>query len=148
MQLSARQFARISERLSDAAEADAARGGPDKRRAARLATANRASIVPYVQGDAATATGIEVRDLSPRGIRFLHSVRLARGSQFVLQLPQQTGEPVRILCTVAYCRATAEGPIAVGAEFTCVLRPGRSPAPPPPAAGFAERERIRRSILD
>ena len=147
MQLSARQFARISERLSDALDGDAAPGGgSEKRRAARLATANRASIVPYVQGSAATATGIEVRDFSPRGIRFLHSVRLARGSQFVLQLPQQTGEPVRILCTVAHCRATSEGPIAVGAEFTCVLRAGRSPAPP--AAGAAERERIRRSILD
>jgi hypothetical protein len=146
MHLSARQFAKISARLNDGAGGGVA-SVEDKRRSARVSTADRASIVPYVCGAAGSPTGIEVRDFSPRGIRFLHSARLAAGSQFVLRLPQQTGDPVQILCTVAHCRVTAQGPVSIGAEFTCVIRKGASPTQPP-AGAAAERERIRRSILD
>jgi hypothetical protein len=153
MQLSAQQFARIAEQL----EVDDCQGvaGHEKRRAARAPLKQRATIVPYVAGVAAEPVGVEVRDFSSRGIRFLHSARLARGEQFVLQLAQRAGGPVTILCTVVHCRVTSEGPFSTGAEFTCVLRKEkrttaktgslqRAAAAAPPG----ERERIRRSILD
>ena len=141
MQLSAKQFAQIVERL----EPDAAGALPagDHRRAPRVELNNRATIVPYVGGVAGKGVGVEVRDFSARGIRFLHSARFARGEQFVLELFQQAADPVSILCTVVHCKPTDEGPFSSGAEFTCVLRHGK-PAP----ADRAERDRIRQSILD
>ena len=142
MHLSAKQFAEIVERL----ESDVIGGtfpGNDKRRAQRVPMKNRATIVPHVAGVATEGVGVEVRDFSARGIRFLHSATLARGEQFVLELPQQGAEPVSILCTVVHCKTTSEGPYSIGAEFTCVLR--KAPAG---AADRSERERIRKSILD
>jgi hypothetical protein len=93
--------------------------------------------------------GVEVRDFSPRGIRFLHSKALSRGTQFVLELPQQGGERIKILCTVMHCKSTAEGPYAAGAEFTCVLRKVASTVKrsTPVEKQRVERDRIRRSIL-
>lgn len=140
MHLSAKQFAEIVERLG----ADAA-GVPagDNRRAPRVALKNRATIIPYVGGVAGKGVGVEVRDFSARGIRFLHSARFARGEQFVLELLQQGADPVSILCTIVHCKPTDEGPFSTGAEFTCVLRNGNAPA-----ADRSERDRIRQSILD
>jgi hypothetical protein len=140
MHLSAKQFAEIVERL----EADAA-GVPagDNRRAPRVALANRATIIPYVGGVAGKGVGVEVRDFSARGIRFLHSAKFTRGEQFVLELLQQGAEPVSILCTIVHCKPTDEGPFSTGAEFTCVLRNVKAGA-----ADRQERDRIRQSILD
>ena len=141
MHLSAKQFAEIVERL----EADALAAcfpGHDKRRAPRVAMKNRATIVPYVEGVAGKGVGVEVRDFSARGIRFLHPAQLANGEQFVLELPQQGGDPVSILCTVMHCRRTEEGPHSIGAEFTCVLRKSKAPSE------RLDRDRIRQSILD
>jgi hypothetical protein len=147
MHLSAKQFAEILGRLESDVR-DAPFPGHDQRRAARVALKNRATIVPYEDGVAGEGVGVEVRDFSPRGIRFLHSERLGRGSQFVLALPQSSGEPVQILCTVMHCRATAEGPISTGAEFTCVLRPHARAAEGGGRDRRSERDRIRQSILD
>jgi hypothetical protein len=142
MHLSAKQFAEIVERL----ESDLLGGsfpGNDKRRAPRVPMKNRATIIPYVAGSAAEGVGVEVRDFSARGIRFLHSSTLARGEQFVLELPQQGADPVSILCTIVHCKPTDEGPHSIGAEFTCVLRKAKAGVP-----DRSERDRIRKSILD
>jgi hypothetical protein len=145
MNLSAKQFAEVVGVLK--ADSTASVAGHDKRRARRVAIDNRATIIPYVDGVAGEGVGVEIRDFSPRGIRFLHSERLARGEQFVLEVPQQTGEPVCILCTVVHCRVTPEGPFSTGAEFTCVLREAKaSKSSRPEPRG--ERDRIRNSILD
>ena len=141
MHLSAKQFAEIVERL-DGDVADQLFPGHDKRRANRVALHHRATIVPYTDGVAADGVGVEVRDFSARGIRFLHSATLARGEQFVLELPQQGSDPVSILCTIVHCRPTDEGPNSIGAEFTCVLRKAKN------AGDRSERDRIRQSILD
>lgn len=146
MHLSAKQFAEIVERLGSDIS-DAPFPGHDKRRAARVELKNRATIIPYEDGVAGEGVGVEVRDFSPRGIRFLHSERLTRGAQFVLELPQSAGEPVQILCTVMHCRSTEEGPISTGAEFTCVLRQAKA-VEPSPRERRSERDRIRHSILD
>ena len=142
MNLSAKQFAEVVERL----DAGALKGIPpgDNRRAPRVELQNRATIIPYVGGVAGEGVGVEVRDFSARGIRFLHSSKFARGEQFVLELFQQGTDPVSILCTIVHCKPTAEGPFSTGAEFTCVLRNGK----PVPAADRVERDRIRQSILD
>lgn len=140
MQLSAKQFSEIVERLDTGAS-----GLPagDNRRAPRVELKYRATIIPYVGGVAGKGVGVEVRDFSARGIRFLHSARFARGEQFVLELLQQGADPVSILCTIVHSKPTDEGPFSTGAEFTCVLRRGK-----PAAADRSERDRIRQSILD
>lgn len=146
MNLSTRQFAMLVKRL-EAGPSDPAFLGDNKRRAGRVELKSRATIVPYADGVAGEGVGVEVRNVSPRGIRFLHSKSLARGSQFVLELPQDTGDPVNILCTVVHCQPTEEGPFAVGAEFTCALADGKPQAASASETG-GERDRIRQSILD
>ena len=141
MNLSTKQFEKIVKEI--AGDGAASFAGKDNRRSARVELKHRATIMPHVDGVTSEGVGVEVRDFSPRGIRFLHSKRLPRGDQFVLALLQQTGEPVQILCTVVHSRVTAEGPFSIGAEFTCVLKRGQ-----PKIDRANERERIQRSILD
>ena len=146
MNLSTQEFAKIVRELSGD-EPRMAFPGKNNRRSARVELKHRATIIPQVDGVPGEGEGVEVRDFSPRGIRFLYSARLPRGDQFVLALPQHTGDPVEILCTVVHCRVTAEGPFSIGAEFTCALRKPQAPRPPS-RDGRTERERIRQSILD
>jgi hypothetical protein len=146
MNLTAKQFAEIVEALH-ANPTDVPVSGHDKRRATRVTVQNRATIIPYADGVAGQGVGVEVRDFSARGIRFLHSSCLPRGEQFVLKMPQQTGDPLCILCTVMHCRATAEGPFSTGAEFTCVLHPEKA-SRLTGGEHQSECDRIRDSILD
>ena len=151
MQLSAKQFAEIVQRL-EADAADPSFAGDDKRRAHRVELKNRVTIVPYDDGQPRAGVGVELRDVSPRGLRFLHSQVMPLGSQFVLELPHASGEPMTILCTVAHSEPTSQGPFSTGAEFICVLESGgKSPSRTPPSTGLDrlnEQDRIRHSILD
>lgn len=151
MHLSAKQFAEIVAQL--VVDVPKPTGGPsDARRVQRVVMHSRVTIIPYEDGKARERVGVEMRDFSPRGIRFLHSTPFTRGSQFVLELPQQSGDPVNILCTVVHCETTPEGPLSMGAEFTCVLQNERSSKhrQHQPSAGerLSEADRIRHSILD
>ena len=149
MTLSARQFSKLMRDLNREEEAQDVVPGHNNRRSPRIALQNRATIIPHLEGTMKQAVGVEVRDFSARGIRFLHSARLPRGTQFILALPQQAGDPVQILCTVAHCRVTSEGPFSVGAEFTCVLKKQEKASDS--ARGTpnkSERDRIRQSILN
>jgi hypothetical protein len=151
MQFSAKQFGEIVTRLG-ADAADPIFAGGDQRRAHRVELSNRVTIVPYADGQPRAGVGVELRDVSPRGLRFLHSQQLPVGAQFVLELAQAGGDPLTILCTVAHSEPTPQGPFSTGAEFTCVLpaggKPGK-PAPQPSALNrLNEQDRIRHSILD
>jgi hypothetical protein len=149
MQLSAKHFTEIVKRLD---AADPKFTSNDKRRARRVELRSRVTIIPYVDGHARDGVGVELRDISTRGIRFLHSQPMAHGTQFVLELPQASGEPMTILCTVAHSEPTSEGPFSTGAEFTCALQTGGKigKATPQPTGQdrLNEQERIRHSILD
>ena len=146
MQLSATQFAEILTGLGNDVH-DPSFAGSEKRRAHRVPVNSRATIIPDIQGEASQPVGVELRDFSPRGLRFLHSRTLPVGGQFVLELPQAAGEPVRMLCCVVHVRQTPEGHFSIGAEITCVLRDRKRPKPAA-SASAKERERIRQSILD
>jgi hypothetical protein len=149
MQLSAKQFSEIVARLEADAGADPAFAGDDKRRAHRVELNNRVTIVPYADGQPAAGVGVELRDLSHRGLRFHHSEPLPVGSQFVLELPQATGDPLAILCTVAHSEPTSQGPVSIGAEFTFALRKSpKGAAQPSGLDQLNEQDRIRHSILD
>jgi hypothetical protein len=146
MHLSAKQFAEILTGLGGDGR-DPSFDGRDKRRAPRVQLNNRVTIIPDITGGEAQPVGVEMRDFSSRGLRFLHSQPLPRGGQFVLELPQAGGEPVRILCSVVHSRQTPEGPFSIGAEFTCSLRADKRPQAAA-STSASERERIRQSILD
>ena len=146
MNLSAKQFAEILSGLGDAVR-DPSFVGSDKRRAHRVQVNNWVTIIADITGEHAQAVGVELRDISSRGICFLHARTLPAGGQFVLELPQPTGEPVRILCSVVHARQTPDGPFSIGAEFTCVLRDGKRPRAAA-SVSASDRERIRQSILD
>jgi hypothetical protein len=146
MHLSAKQFAEILSGL-DHDVRDPSFAGSDKRRAHRVRLNNRVTIVPDITGEGAHAVGVELRDFSPRGFRFLYSRALPAGGQFVLELPQAAGERVCMLCSVVHSQQTPEGPFSIGAEFTCVLRSRKRPKSASPASA-KERDRIRKSILD
>ena len=146
MQLSAKQFAEILSGLGSDVH-DPSFAGSDKRRAHRVPLNSRATIIPDIDGENAQSVGVEMRDISSRGLRFLHSRALPAGGQFVLELPQAAGEPVRLLCSVVHARRTPEGPFSIGAEITCVLRDGKRPTAAAPVSA-TEQERIRQSILD
>jgi hypothetical protein len=146
MHLSTKQFSEILSGLGNDVR-DPSFAGSDKRRAHRVPVNNRVTIIPDITGENPQAVGVELRDISPRGIGFLHSRALPSGGQFVLELPQTAGEPVRMLCSVVHSKPTNEGPFAVGAEFTCVLQHAKSQKPAA-SASSKERDRIRQSILD
>jgi hypothetical protein len=65
---------------------------------------------------------VEMRDLSVRGMKFTAPAALAGGQQFILAVPQLSGEPQLLLCTVVHSRKADNGRFAVGAEFTMPLR--------------------------
>ena len=146
MHLSAKQFVEILSGLGNDAR-DPSFAEHDKRRAPRARLNIRVSIIPDFTGEGVGPLEVEMRDFSSRGIRLLHSRSLPRGGQFVLELPQTGGDPVRILCSIVHCRQTPEGLFSIGAEFTCALRAGKRPESAAPTSA-GERERIRQSILD
>lgn len=117
--------------------------GTEHRRAARSYRRGSVTIAPVADGRVATAQSVTLRDLSARGMSFLYHSRLARGSQFLMPLVGDGGRRTPLLCTVAHCRAVANGLFQVGAEFTCVAPPALEGS----AASEQER-RIRESIFE
>ena len=120
MNFSEKRFAEFLQGLSPAPSAGTATG-TDKRRATRVEVRNRVTISVCEGGIPIADEEVELRDFSPRGLKFIRAQALPAGEQFIFHAPQRVGPPVQILCTVAHCRYTPEGEIGIGAEFTCVL---------------------------
>jgi HD-like signal output (HDOD) protein len=94
----------------------------DKRRAPRFTRGGSLPILPYAGGNVGDAMRAQFRDASAQGIGIVVSDSLAVGSQFIIRLPQKTGQPLPLLYTVVRCHRLTDNEFRVGAELTCVLR--------------------------
>lgn len=70
-----------------------------------------------------------IRDISRGGFGFLHERQIPLGEQFALVLPEKSGPPLVILCTVAHWQPLAGDLFAIGARFCRVLRAGQTDLP-------------------
>jgi hypothetical protein len=138
MELSAEEFSRIVHSLGMATSADGPEG---QRRAARVSRQAQLSIATIKNGRPETATTVRVKDLSSRGIGFIHDRRLKESSQFVMRMTREELPPIEILCTVVHCAQVSNEIWSVGAEFTCVAPVAATPD------DAIERERIRHLML-
>ena len=115
MELTPRQFAEMVAHLKGPSRYG---GSQEQRRAPRVDRQARLTITPVAGARPRTPIAVEVKNLSARGLGFVHGRQLPPGSQFLVHLPQQGGEPAEVLCTVAHCTAAGDGVFSVGAEFT------------------------------
>jgi HD-like signal output (HDOD) protein len=98
--------------------------GKDKRRSPRFSRGGALPLYPYTNGQVGDVVRAQFRDASAQGLGIVLQQSLAAGSQFVIRLPQKTGEPLPILYTVVRCEKSSEREYRVGAELTSVMRSG------------------------
>ena len=99
----------------------------DQRREPRVAVGADVTIIPLNDRLQTPSFEVSLRDVSAGGIGFVHSSKMALDEQFVVLLPAG-GEPVAVLCQVAYYQPLAERVCSIGARFVRILR---QPSPPP-----------------
>jgi hypothetical protein len=97
----------------------------DRRKAPREATVGQAIIIPCGPRPKRVAAIVEVHDISPDGLGFVHSESLKVGEEFILYL-SSASEPKAILCTVMRWNPRGDRLFAIGATFTRNLRIGAS----------------------
>lgn len=146
MDLSVEQFIQIVTSLKAEGKDPAAQ---DQRRAPRQGLRARATIIPLCESSHPTALCVQVRDLSPAGVGFLHDKKMALDEQFALVLPRAGDNPSVVLCSVAFWQPLARDLYAIGARFTRILRDGgETPLPiqidTPPADLADEIKRLHR----
>jgi hypothetical protein len=111
------------------AAAPAEGGKREQRKTPRTRTAVRAALMPFSDRFALQTIIAPVRDISSGGFGFLHERPVPLGEQFALVLPEASGNPLVILCTVAYWQPLADDLFAIGARFCRVLRAGQTELP-------------------
>jgi len=146
MDLSAEQFIEI---LSAGNPAESTQDAQDMRRSPRTGLRTSATIIPLSEGSHPTAISVQVRDLSPAGIGFLHAQKMKLDEQFALILSRRDDTPSVVLCAVAFWQPLARDLFATGARFTRILRDGGDPPLPlnleAPSADLADEiERLHR----
>ena len=115
------------------------------RRAERLAYPCRITITLGNNNEAGESFSVDVRDISARGMSFVHERELLPGTNFVVKLESPEGTPVSILSTIVHVRKQDESSHVFGAEFICVLGQKDDLHVEP---GLEDLMRIRSSILD
>ena len=152
MQLLAQDYAEIVAALQAATDTK----GSERRTAVRMEVQAKISVCPVAGATLGKPFTCMSRDVSFKGMGLLQARPSPRGSQFVVWLPRQDGEPLALVCTVMYCRELADGLFNVGAAFAGKYDGGSGEAPgasggaggsPQTAAGKTELNRIRESIL-
>ena len=94
---------------------------PEVRRAPRVNHPCRITITLGNNLDAGSGVLVQLRDISARGMCFLHNEDMPRNAIFVVNLEAPSGENVAILSTVVHCHQLDKHTFQVGAEFTCTL---------------------------
>ena len=117
----------------------------DVRRAQRIAHPCRITITLGTSAEAGLSHPVQLKDISARGVCFLHNVALAVQTPFVVKLEGPDGKHVTMLSTVVHCRHVDKDTFQIGAEFTCTHNGEREE---PSRERWAEDQmRIRSSIL-
>jgi hypothetical protein len=101
----------------------------------------RVTLIPLTDALAPGPLDLELRNVSPGGVKFIFPNRIGLDEQFVLMLPSQEG-PVAVLCGVAYWQPVAPGEFAIGAKFTRVLRQGSRQTTHQPDAEIPSRKAV------
>ena len=128
MELTAELFREIVETPKTESETGQ-RVGREHRKTPRTRTTRQAALMPFSDRFALETIVAPVRDISRGGFGFLHDHQLPLGEQFALVLPETSGRPIVILCTVAHYQPLAEDLYAIGARFCRVLREGEMGLP-------------------
>ena len=133
------QFAEAVELLQKAGGAKVAN---DKRRSARR-DIRLAVHIKFKNDENSPWFEVQLRDVSPRGVRFQGDRRMNVNDTFLLRLParEENNSVNLLICRAAFCKPAKEL-FVIGAEFI-----GQESSEPPPADEEKELERIRRSIL-
>jgi hypothetical protein len=120
--------------------------GSEQRRGPRFAAdgGSRVRLIPLTDSFAPGPLDVNVRDISPGGVRFEHAGRIHLDEQFVLLLPTPDDGDLAILCGVAYWQPIASDSVAVGAKFNRILRQGSTQPAATPARERAKR--MRRAV--
>lgn len=119
MHLTAELFGQL---IGEMASLTANSEGEDRRRSPRATLELSATLMPFSEQIATQNLEVPIRDLSRGGFAFLHERRLPLGEQLALLLPEASGGPLAILCTVAWWQPLADGFYAIGAKFSQILR--------------------------
>src|SRR5688572_1755349 len=105
-------------------------------------------IMPYQDGTCGRPMKAWTRDISVGGVGILCAASMAKGAQFVIQLPRPGAKPMILLCTVRNCNQLADGLYGIGATFSEVVRKEESaPTLPVDHAKAADIARISQAIL-
>jgi hypothetical protein len=112
----------------------------DKRRVVRIG--HKAELLIRTDKGTKTRQTVRMKDFSQRGVCLVARHPLPVGWSFVLELPRKTGNPVQMVCTVAYCRTMGSIKHVIGAEFVSILDGTKESAGSPD-----EMKRIQESIL-
>jgi PilZ domain len=91
------------------------------RRAPRLEYSCRLSIQLGESETAGPEEEVALKDISARGLCFLHASQMSPGTKIVAHIREDGGAAAAVLCTVANCRPLADGNYAIGVNFVKVL---------------------------
>jgi hypothetical protein len=125
MELSGEMF----EQLLAALRGDAPVGSKERRGSPRVGVrATIRGVLRQPDKQEIEEITLTLRDLSRNGLGLVHSQKVAIGSRFAVQLPNEGRPAITLLCTVANCRQMTEELWLLGASFTQVLSTASSRA--------------------
>jgi len=129
-------------------KSDKAQGNAARRVRPRVGLRCTLMIMPYQDGACGRPMKAWTRDISVGGMGILCAASMAKGAQFVVQLPRPNAKPMILLCTVRNCSELADGLFGIGATFSEVVRKEEAlPTLPQDQSKAADIARISQAIL-
>jgi len=123
MLLSPEVFNAIVAAIKDQTRSAPPTDASDRRKTQRESIVGEAIVIPCGSRPKGVAAIVQVRDISPDGLGFVHSEPLKVGEKFILYLSSMS-EPKAILCTVTRWNPVGERFFSIGATYTRGLRLG------------------------
>jgi hypothetical protein len=94
----------------------------DRRRAPRIKRNKDVVILPCTGGVVHGSIPVKLQDVSARGVGFVHTAPLEKGSQFIFRVPRTDTVPITLMYSVARCVPMPDGRFTIGGQLECVLR--------------------------
>jgi hypothetical protein len=129
-------------------KSDKLEGNAARRQRPRVGLRCNLMIMPYQNGACGRPMKAWTRDISVGGMGILCAASMAKGAQFVIQLPRNSAKPMILLCTVRNCSELADGLFGIGATFAEIVRKEEAaPTLPADQLKAADIARISQAIL-